>query len=577
MPAPSFRTRLLLAMMLVVGGVTLATAVATQRSLAAAYRRQDEERFARDLRQLEELREARLASVKARSRDLARSVRLVAALYERQPELLYQVALDELRDVLRPVEGGGRRAARFVRLVAGDATIPPPFPEPDLARDAATVERAIAAASRALTAGHAQEVGYLPLAIEGDPALHEVILTRIGDPVTQQALGALALGFPVGEDGGADAEADPVPTGIWVDGRLYTRTIPEAARPAVVAALTGAAGPDDETVVEVAGVAHRVFHRALQPGSGFPPAEQVGLYSMAASLARQRELTRRIAAIGAFALLAGLAVSLALSRGLAVPIRRLVAATAEVQQGNLAVRVPDGHDELGRLAASFNDMTAGLAEKERYRSALDLVADARVARQLLAGEVTLGGDEKDVSVLFCDIRGFTALTQDMDPADVIALLNEHMTSLTAVIHAHGGLVDKFVGDAVMAVWGAPQATGTEARDAVATALGIVAARERLNAGAREPLAIGVGIASGPVVAGCMGSTDRLNYTVLGERVNLAARLCASAGPMEVLIDEVTRARLGDTVRATALPPMQMKGFRDAIVVHRIARAEPGAA
>jgi class 3 adenylate cyclase len=152
-----------------------------------------------------------------------------------------------------------------------------------------------------------------------------------------------------------------------------------------------------------------------------------------------------------------------------------------------------------------------------------------------------------------------------------------MTSLTAVIHAHGGLVDKFVGDAVMAVWGAPQATGTEARDAVATALGIVAARERLNAGAREPLAIGVGIASGPVVAGCMGSTDRLNYTVLGERVNLAARLCASAGPMEVLIDEVTRARLGDTVRATALPPMQMKGFRDAIVVHRIARAEPGAA
>jgi len=157
----------------------------------------------------------------------------------------------------------------------------------------------------------------------------------------------------------------------------------------------------------------------------------------------------------------------------------------------------------------------------------------------------------------------------MDPAEVIQLLNEHMTALTAVVHAHHGVVDKFVGDALVALFGAPTTTGDDARNAVRAAWQMIDERQRLNATSRYRIAIGVGIASGVVVAGCMGSADRLNYTVLGERVNLAARLCAQAHGMEVLIDEETRRQLAGGIGVEALPEMQLKGFSAPIAAYRL--------
>ena len=170
-------------------------------------------------------------------------------------------------------------------------------------------------------------------------------------------------------------------------------------------------------------------------------------------------------------------------------------------------------DEVGQLASSFNEMAEGLAQKERYRTVLNMVADEKVAQRLIAGELTLGGEEREISVLFCDIRGFTALTQNMPPAEVIEMLNEHMTALICVVKEHRGMLDKFVGDMLMAIFGAPVRYGNDTLNAARCALRLVRVREELNQTSRHKLPIGISLATGTVVAGCMGSADRLNYKI----------------------------------------------------------------
>ena len=571
-PRSSFRGRLLLAMMLVVAAATGATLVVLQRGVEATYRRIAEERFASDVRAFAALDAARLGAVRSRCLELARSVRLIAAVGERDAALLYRIAVDELRDVLRPAaDGPGERPARFFRFVGADGVVVAP-PDDRIAAgerpEDAGWEGYVAAVTRGLTAAEPQRTGYLAPVIGGRPVLREAVVTRIVDPVGERPLGALVLLFPVEDD------PEPIPSGILLGDRLYSRSIPEALRPAL-ARTVGHEG----AVLDVDGVPHRLFERVLHPGSGFPPAYRVGLYSMADALARQRELRGKVLVAGALALVLGVGLSVVLARGLAVPIRELAAAAGAIGGGSLAVTVPvRSDDEIGRLAAAFNDMVAGLVLKEKYRSVLDLVADRDVAEHLLAGRLTLGGELRDASVLFCDIRGFTALTETMPPPQVIELLNEHMSALTRVVHANGGAVDKFVGDSLIALFGAPRTTGRDAHNAVRTAWEMVAARTALNRTGRQPLAVGVGIASGTVVAGCMGSSERLEYTVLGARVNLAARLCAQAGPMEVLVDDATRAQLGDALGADPLPPLQLKGFSAPVAAWRVTdvRAVPGA-
>jgi class 3 adenylate cyclase len=175
-------------------------------------------------------------------------------------------------------------------------------------------------------------------------------------------------------------------------------------------------------------------------------------------------------------------------------------------------------------------------------------------------------------VLFCDIRGFTTLTEGMDPVAVIEMLNLHMTALTNVVHRHHGVVDKFVGDALMALFGAPKSYGDDARDAASCALALLAERDRLNATTCRVVSMGIGVATGRVVAGCMGSADRLNYTVLGDRVNLAARLCARAAGGEILVDDATRGALAEAVVDT-LEPLALKGISQPVSIFRL-RALP---
>jgi adenylate cyclase len=264
----------------------------------------------------------------------------------------------------------------------------------------------------------------------------------------------------------------------------------------------------------------------------------------------------------------------ALSRSLTRPVRALVAATGRVAGGDYGTEVKvSSRDEMGTLANAFNDMTRGLLLRERYRSVLNKVVSQDVATELMKGDVELGGENRLVTVLFADIRGFTALTEGMEPQKVIGLLNECMEHLSQAIDAEGGVVDKFIGDEVMAVFGAPVTQDDHARHAVAAALRMRLGMATFNA-AREargegPLGIGVGINTGVAVAGNMGSSNRLNYTVVGDAVNLAARLAGQARADQILISGATLRLVGPDLVAPALGDRTLKGFSTEVAVYAV--------
>jgi class 3 adenylate cyclase len=147
-----------------------------------------------------------------------------------------------------------------------------------------------------------------------------------------------------------------------------------------------------------------------------------------------------------------------------------------------------------------------------------------------------------------------------------------------VVKVNHGVLDKFVGDLLMAIFGAPLAHGDDAFNAARCALQLLAAREELNRSSRHRIQVGIGLATGTVVAGCMGSAERLNYTVLGGRVNLASRLCSQAGAAEVLVDEATREKLAGRLASEATGEIQLKGFDAPVRAYRLRRnqehAEP---
>ncbi len=440
-----------------------------------------------------------------------------------------------------------------------------------------------------------QEIAYSTATdFDGKEHLREVIVTPIRDASTDRVAGALIVSMLMSDLGeralesfSRETDADPrngraetIRSGFWLDGKVHSETIPQSSRDAVSALVAQrvekareSGGFHEATMsLESAGsfIPHRVIFRVLNPGSSFPPACQVALYSLRDELADERDVQARILSIGLLALAVALLLILVITRHLVSPVRELVAGTAQIRAGNYDVNVnADRRDEFGELAASFNEMAAGLRLNQKYQRLLSQVADRLVAEQLMNNEAALGGELREVTVMFCDIRGFTKLTTGMPPSEVIAMLNEHMSALTAMVHDHHGVVDKFVGDMLMALFGAPSTHGDDARRAAMCALRMVQARDELNVSGPWHVQIGIGIATGQVVAGCMGSMERLDYTVLGERVNLASRLCDQAGPGEVLIDEATLSRLGNAAEVDEREQLELKGFDSAITAYRL--------
>jgi len=247
------------------------------------------------------------------------------------------------------------------------------------------------------------------------------------------------------------------------------------------------------------------------------------------ALAPLHALQWRIAAIGAAALLLALLIGRTLAGGITSPLQALVKGMREVVAGNLRYRSPIvREDEVGFLARSFNDMVVGLEERAHIEDTFGRFVSRDVATAVLSGNVPLEGERREVSILFQDIRGFTALSRRLDPAALLRLLNQFFTEMVAAVEAEGGVVKQFIGDGVMALFGAPQACTDHAERAVRAALGMVHRLAALNARLREqdlaPIEIGVGIDTGVVIAGLIGPDNRVEYGVVGDPVNLANRV-----------------------------------------------------
>jgi adenylate cyclase len=193
------------------------------------------------------------------------------------------------------------------------------------------------------------------------------------------------------------------------------------------------------------------------------------------------------------------------------------------------------------------------------------------------GAIQLGGAKRRVVVLFSDIRGFTSLSEAMSPDGIARLLTDYFTEMVEIVFEHGGTLDKFIGDALMSLWGAPLTRRDDADRAVAAAVAMQRALERLNEGwrneGRPELTVGIGINVGEVFAGNIGSERRLEYTVIGDAVNTAARLCSEASPGEILISDALYRVLKSPPPVTALPALPLRGKAQTVLVYRVDWAE----
>src|SRR5215467_8343045 len=215
-----------------------------------------------------------------------------------------------------------------------------------------------------------------------------------------------------------------------------------------------------------------------------------------------------------------------------------------------------------------------IAQQALQRSALERFLSPEVVEMVVANpDIRLGGVNQEVTVLFADIRGFTTMSEEMEPGRVVEILNEYFTRVTDVIFDNGGTLDKYIGDAVMAVFGAPISKGKDAKNAVNSAIQIQRLLIELNrdAAARNwpELRVGIGINTGTAVAGNIGSPKRLDYTVVGDTVNTAQRLMANAEGGQILISESTAAALGGRLDLERLPELKVKGRSEAVPVFSV--------
>jgi adenylate cyclase len=225
-----------------------------------------------------------------------------------------------------------------------------------------------------------------------------------------------------------------------------------------------------------------------------------------------------------------------------------------------------------------------IAQQSLQRSALERFLSPEVVEMVVANpDIRLGGVNQEVTVMFADIRGFTTMSETMEPGRVVEILNEYFTRVTDVIFDNGGTLDKYIGDAVMAVFGAPISKGNDAAAAVNSAIQIQRLLIELNrdAAAREwpELRVGIGINTGNAIAGNIGSPRRLDYTVVGDAVNTAQRLMTNAAGGQILISESTAKKLGKTgkiIDLERLPELKVKGRSEAVPVFRVNWVEQSA-
>jgi adenylate cyclase len=260
-------------------------------------------------------------------------------------------------------------------------------------------------------------------------------------------------------------------------------------------------------------------------------------------------------------------LTLLLTRSVLAPVRELVDATQRVKSGDFSARVPvSSGDELGQLARSFNEMLTGLQERERLRAAFGSYVSPDVAERVMSEGELLEGEDVEVTILFVDIRDFTPFAERSTARETVTYLNDFFELVVPILERHRGQPNKFIGDGVMGVFGAPERLPDHASHALAAALEIASAVDERYEGS---LRVGIGLNSGPVSAGSVGGGGRLEFTVIGDAVNVASRvehLTRSTGDT-ILLTEATRALLGDDAELEPRGEVPLKGVSEPVRVY----------
>ena len=311
----------------------------------------------------------------------------------------------------------------------------------------------------------------------------------------------------------------------------------------------------------------------------------------------RRFLTITVAAFSVVSLITALVFGAILSWSLIRPVRKIDVALARIADGDFGqtVDVPN-RDEFGRLTLNLNRTSIRLATLYSELTTLNRNLEETIEEQLsqlrrtealrryvspqvadaIVGEgalVALTPTRRNLSILVSDIRGFTEMSERMEPEELVDALNQYFTAMTDVVFSHGGTLDKYLGDGILAFFGDPIPFEDHAERAVAAAFGMRAALERLAGmwmvSYDEELTVGIGISTGYVTVGNIGSENRIEYTVIGNHVNVASRLATAAAPGQILITERTMAAVRDRVAATELESMSLRGVQRPIRIFEI--------
>jgi adenylate cyclase len=290
-----------------------------------------------------------------------------------------------------------------------------------------------------------------------------------------------------------------------------------------------------------------------------------------------RLVARRSIYLGFAILGVALACAILFSESLVSPIRKLADAAQKIADGDFQAKVyPETKDEIATLGSAFNQMASGLAEREKLKDVFTKFHSKHVVDKLMSEDrIKLGGERVPTTVFFSDIRSFTSSSEKMTPEDVVRMLNEYMTKMVSEIEEYGGVVDKYVGDAIMAVWGLTERNPP--KDAEMALRACLSMRERLvqlnefkKARGQDPIAIGMGLNSGEVISGNIGSPSRMEFTVIGDTVNTASRMesLTKEFKTDLLINESTVKLLPPGVFDLTGPfEAHAKGKAEAILVY----------
>ncbi len=270
----------------------------------------------------------------------------------------------------------------------------------------------------------------------------------------------------------------------------------------------------------------------------------------------------------------GFFMSTLLARSLRRPLGEMRNAARKIQTGDYSVKLTvNTTDEVGDLALSINEMAQGLAEKDKIKESFGRAVDPRVRDYLLSHGDEMGGAELEATILFSDIRGFTSFSESHSAPEVVAWLNTYFELMAECVRAHGGIVNKYVGDAILAVFNAPIPLEEHTRAAVNCAFDMLEKLEGLNRELREKniseIKIGIGLHTGPVVAGNIGSRDRQEFTVIGDTVNTASRIEGLCKKFQVplLVSESVFAIMGANTPLRKLGLARVKGKSNMLTIY----------